>query len=141
MDEHNEGATRESGAVESAAPARQGRADADENVATMAPAVDISENEQGILLRAEMPGVSKDRLEVHADRNGLSIRGDVSIEMPQGMQALYADVQAMRYARSFTLSGELDPERIDAQLKDGVLTLQIPKRAEFQPRRIEVRAG
>lgn len=141
MDERNEVATRESAAVESAASAQQGQAGADENVATMAPAVDISENEQGILLRAEMPGVSKDRLEVHADRNGLSIRGDVSIEMPQGMQALYADVQATRYQRSFTLSGELDPERIDAQLKDGVLTLQIPKRAEFQPRRIEVRAG
>lgn len=141
MDERKEVATRESGAVESAASAQQGQAGADENVATMAPRVDIFENEQGITLRAEMPGVSKDRLEVHADRNGLTIQGDVSIEMPAGMQALYADVQATRYRRSFTLSGELDPERIDAQLKDGVLTLQIPKRAEFQPRRIEVRAG
>lgn len=141
MDERKEVATRESGAVESAASTRQGQAGADENVATMAPRVDIFENEQGITLRAEMPGVSKDRLEVHADRNGLTIQGDVAIEMPAGMQALYADVQATRYRRSFTLSGELDPERIDAQLKDGVLTLQIPKRAEFQPRRIEVRAG
>ena len=140
MEERNEMATRQSGGVESVSSA-QDQAGGDENVATMAPAVDISENEQGITLRAEMPGVSKDRLEVRADRNGLSIRGDVSIEMPQGMQALYADVQATRYVRSFTLSGELDPERIDAQLKDGVLTLQIPKRAEFQPRRIEVRAG
>lgn len=140
MDERKEVATRQSDAVESAGPARD-KATADENIATMAPAVDISENEQGITLRAEMPGVSKDRLEVRADRNGLSIQGDVSIEMPSGMQALYADVQATRYRRSFTLSGELDPERIDAQLKDGILTLRIPKRAEFQPRRIEVRAG
>ncbi len=140
MDERTEVATRQSDAVESAASARD-KATADEKIATMAPAVDISENEQGITLRAEMPGVSKDRLEVRADRNGLSIQGDVSIEMPSGMQALYADVQATRYRRSFTLSGELDPERIDAQLKDGVLTLRIPKRAEFQPRRIEVQAG
>lgn len=107
----------------------------------MAAPVDIFEDEHGITLCAEMPGVSKERLAVHADRNGLSIEGDVSIEMPDDMQALYADVQATRYRRSFTLSGELDTERIDAQLKDGVLTVRIPKRAEFQPRRIEVQAA
>jgi len=145
MNERSEVATRQSDGVESAqtkqAQARQAQSAAEENVATISPAVDISEDARGITLRAEMPGVSRDRLEVHADRNGLSIQGDVSIDIPSGMQALYADVQATRYQRSFTLSGELDPERIDAQLKDGVLTVQIPKRAEFQPRRIEVRAG
>jgi HSP20 family molecular chaperone IbpA len=50
-------------------------------------------------------------------------------------------VQATRYRRSFALSGELDTERIEASLKDGVLTLRIPKRAEFRPRKVEVRAG
>lgn len=109
-----------------------------ENEGTLSPAVDIFENEQGITLLAEMPGVSKDRLQVHADRNGLVIEGDVSIELTAGMEALYADVYATRYRRSFTLSSELDPDRIEARLKDGVLTLHVPKRAEFRPRRIEV---
>ncbi len=132
--------TRPDANVQSTGDAAEQRSGQDE-MRTMMPAVDIFEDEQGITLCAEMPGVSKERLEVHADRNGLSIQGDVSIEMPEGMQALYADVQATRYQRSFTLSGELDPERIDAQLKDGVLTLKIPKRAEFRPRRIEVRSA
>lgn len=140
MEERKEVAARQPDAVE-AANAGQDQASEQGEARAMAPAVDIFEDAQGITLCAEMPGVSKERLDVQADRNGLSIEGDVSIEMPQGMQALYADVRATRYRRSFTLSGELDTERIEAQLKDGVLTLRIPKRAEFRPRRIEVRSA
>jgi HSP20 family molecular chaperone IbpA len=105
----------------------------------LAPAVDIFENAEGITVQAEMPGVSKDRLNVQADRNNLLIEGDVVIEMPSGIEPLYADVQATKYRRSFVLSGELDTERIEANLKDGLLTVRIPKRAEFRPRKIEVR--
>ncbi|MCL4183924.1 MAG: Hsp20/alpha crystallin family protein [Burkholderiaceae bacterium] len=108
---------------------------------TLAPAVDIFEDAGGITLQAEMPGVSKERLEVRADRNGLLIEGQASIDLPAGMEALYADVQATRYRRGFTLSSELDTDRIEASMKDGVLTLYIPKRAEFRPRRIEVQSA
>lgn len=139
METRQEISTRQPDAVQAAQG--QGEAGQQEEVRTMAPRVDIFEDAHGITLRAEMPGVSKERLDVQADRNGLSIEGDVSIEMPDGMQALYADVQATRFRRSFTLSGELDTERIEAQLKDGVLTLKIPKRAEFQRRRIDVQAS
>lgn len=58
--------------------------------------------------------------------------------MPEGMQPLHADVRANRYERSFTLSRELDGNNITASLKDGVLSLRIPKRAEHKPRKIEV---
>jgi HSP20 family molecular chaperone IbpA len=57
------------------------------------------------------------------------------------MEALYADVRVTHYRRSFTLSGELEPDKIEASLKDGVLTVRIPKRAELRPRKIEVQAG
>ena len=67
--------------------------------------------------------------------------GDAVIDMPAGMEAIYADVQATRYARSFVLSGELETDAIDAKMKDGVLTIRIPKRSEFRPRKIEVREG
>ena len=107
----------------------------------IAPPVDIFEDAHGITVQAEMPGVSKDRLNVQADRNSLLIEGDATIDMPAGMEALYADVQATKYRRSFVLSGELETERIEANLKDGVLTVRIPKRAEFRPRKIEVRAA
>ena len=107
----------------------------------LAPAVDMFENSDGITVQAEMPGVSKERLNVQADRNNLLIEGDVVIDMPAGIEALYADVQATKYRRSFVLSGELEAERIEANLKDGLLTVRIPKRAEFRPRKIEVRAA
>ena len=105
------------------------------------PAVDIFEDAHGIMVVAEMPGVSKDRLSVQADRNNLHIEGEAVIDMPKGMEAVYADVQSTRYARSFTLSGELETDAIDAKMKDGVLTIRIPKRSEYRPRKIEVRAG
>ena len=105
------------------------------------PPVDIFEDAHGIMVIAEMPGVSKERLTVHADRNSLQIEGEAQIDTAPGMEAIYADVQSTRYARSFVLSGELETDAIDAKLKDGVLTLRIPKRAEYRPRKIEVQTG
>ena len=116
-------------------------AKAREESLALAPAVDIYENAQGITVQADMPGVSKDGLSIQADRNSLVIEGNAVIDVPAAMEAIHADVQATRYRRSFALSAELDAERIEATLKDGVLTLQIPKRAEFQPRKVEVRVG
>ena len=57
------------------------------------------------------------------------------------MEALYADVRSTRYQRSFSLSSELDGNKVEASLKDGVLTLRIPKREQYKPRKIEVRTG
>lgn len=105
------------------------------------PPVDIFEDMAGITLQADMPGVSKERLDVHIDNDGLSIEGKAEIPMPEGMEPIHADVRSTRYQRSFSLSGELDGNKIDATLKDGVLTLRIPKREQFQPRKIEVRTG
>jgi HSP20 family protein len=62
----------------------------------------------------------------------------VQIAMPQGMEALYAEIQSTRYHRGFTLSGELDAEKIAASVSDGVLSVSIPKRAELRPRKIQV---
>ena len=115
--------------------------DARQQELTMLPAVDIFENESGITVQADMPGVSRDRLDVHIDSDTLTIEGKAVIPMPEGMDALYADIRSTRYQRSFSLSRELDSERIEAALKDGVLTLHIPKREEHRPRRIEVQTA
>jgi HSP20 family molecular chaperone IbpA len=112
---------------------------ASESGGVLRPPVDIFENAEGITLRADMPGVSKDRLNLRLDGPNLLVEGTIEIA-PQGqMQALYADVRSAVYRRSFMLSNELEPDKIDANLKDGVLTVRIPKRAELRPRRIEVR--
>ena len=91
-----------------------------------------------ITLKADLPGVSRDRLEIKVEGNDLSIDGWAEIDMPKGMEALHADVGTTRFGRHFTLSNELETDKISAEIKDGVLTLQLPKRAELQPRKIEV---
>jgi len=95
------------------------------------PAVDIFEDAHQITVQAEMPGVSREKLNVQADRNELLLEGEMAIDMPEGMAPLYADLQTTKYRRSFVLSGELETERIEASLKDGLLTVRIPKRVEF----------
>jgi HSP20 family molecular chaperone IbpA len=128
-------ATRPESAV---APSAQKR----ETELYLRPPADIYEDAEGITLQLDLPGVAKDRLNVHADRTTLVIEGDVKIDLPQGMEALHAEVQSTRYYRSFALSGELlDTEQTQANLKDGVLTVTIPKRAELKPRKIQVKAG
>lgn len=129
MSEKNEVTPRES------SEARAGQAGA----VTLRPPVNIFENAEGITLEADMPGVSKDRLQLQVDQDSLLIEGDLQVTMPEALEALYADVRATRYSRSFALSRELDTDNIDASLKDGVLTLHIPKRAEVRPRKVEVR--
>jgi HSP20 family molecular chaperone IbpA len=107
----------------------------------VSPAVDVFEDVSGITLLADMPGVPRDRLELKIEGDTLSIEGSVQAPTPEGLEAVYAEVRVPRYRRSFTLSRELDTARIDASLKDGVLTLRIPKQAHAQPRRIAVTAG
>jgi HSP20 family molecular chaperone IbpA len=108
---------------------------------TMLPAVDIFEDESGISLHADMPGISKERLNVSVEGNVLSIEGDAKLPMPEGMEALHADIRATHYHRTFTLGSEMDTEKVDASLKNGVLTLRIPKKEELKPRKIEVQLG
>jgi HSP20 family protein len=105
------------------------------------PAVDVFEDETGITLLADMPGVPRDQLELHVEGDSLLIEGRVQPQTPTGLEAVYAELRVPRYRRSFTLSRELDSSKIDASLKDGVLTLRIPKQAHAQPRRIAVNAG
>ena len=122
-------ATSESAAAEKRAPQRE---------TVLVPAVDIFEDAHQITVQAEMPGVSREKLNVQADRNGLLIEGEMEIDMPAGMTALYADLQTTKYRRTFILSGELETERIEATLKDGLLTVRVPKRVEFRTRKIKV---
>lgn len=113
-------------------------AEARETPVVLQPPVDICEDSDGITLIADMPGVSRDRLNIQVDKDTLSIEGEARIAMPEGMKPLYADVRSTHYRRSFALSGELDTDHIDASLKDGVLSLRIHKRPESKPRKIDV---
>jgi HSP20 family protein len=109
--------------------------------APIRPPVDIWEDKEGITLCADMPGVSKDRLSLRVDGNNLIVEGQLQLELSENAEALYADVRSSLYRRTFSLSGELETGKIEASLKDGVLTVHIPKRAELRPRKIEVQAS
>ena len=84
------------------------------------PPVDVVEDAQGLTLRADLPGVPKDRLSVHVDGDRLTIEGEMGLEMPREMEATHVEVGLPRYRRVFTLSRELDPERLKAELKQTV---------------------
>ena len=105
------------------------------------PPVDVIEDAEGITVYADLPGVPKERLDVHIDGEVLVIEGEMGLEMPQEMEATHVEVSLPRYRRVFTLSRELDPERMSAELKQGVLKVRIHKAEHAKPRRIEVSGG
>ena len=110
----------------------------EQDTRSVVPRVDVYEDESGITLLADLPGVPRDQLELKVEGDTLLVEGTVQPPTPEGLEAVYAEVRVPRFRRSFTLSRELDTQRIDANLKDGVLTLRIPKPEALKPRRIEI---
>lgn len=108
---------------------------------TVLPPVDIFEDESGFTVIADMPGVSKDQLNVRVTGDSLLIEGTASVPDIGSMELVYGEVQTPQYRRSFTLSRELDLGKIEASLNNGVLRLRIPKGEEAKPRRIDVSAS
>ncbi len=102
------------------------------------PPVDVFEDATGITLLADLPGVPKDRLHLQVEAETLTIEAEVALEVPEGTEATHAEVNLPRYRRVFTLSRELDTDKVSAEFRNGVLTLRIPKAEHAQPKRIEV---
>jgi len=103
------------------------------------PPVDVFENESGITLLADLPGVARENLGVRIDGDTLLIEATATLVGPSEMELVHGEAQVPSYRRQFTLSRELDSGRIDASLKDGVLRLTIPKLEEAKPRQVTVR--
>lgn len=102
------------------------------------PPVDVIEDPTGITLVADMPGVSKDNLNLRLEAQSLTVEGSLSLDLPPDMESRYAEVRHQYYERTFALSRELDGEKATAELANGVLTVRIPKTAEAAPRKIPV---
>jgi HSP20 family protein len=110
-------------------------------MAALVPPVDVIEDEAGITVTADLPGVAKENLAIRVDGDTLTIEAPVTLGEAQNMEPVYVEIRAAQYKRSFTLSRELDTAKIDAALKDGVLKLYLPKVEQAMPRRIEVKPG
>jgi HSP20 family molecular chaperone IbpA len=104
----------------------------------LTPAVDVVEDSSGITLYADLPGVSKEKLDLRTESDRLTIEAEIGIAVPEGLQSTHTEVPLGRFRRTFTLSKELDASKVTAQLVQGVLRLRIPKAEHAQPRRIQV---
>ncbi len=103
------------------------------------PAVDIYENEDEILLHADMPGVLKENISVDIDNGTLSLSGIRNIET-KGV-AGWEEFSDVQYVRSFSVPQTIDVGRVEAELKDGVLRLHLPKSEAAKPRQIEIKTA
>jgi HSP20 family molecular chaperone IbpA len=102
------------------------------------PTTDIFETEHALTLVAEMPGVDKDRVDVSVEDGVLTIQGQLDFSKYEGLRPVYTEYNIGHYRRIFTLSNRIDQNSISAEMKDGVLTLVLPKAEEAKPRRISV---
>ncbi len=134
-------AVQTSSAQDPAAARTDVGADANAPQPYVVPPVDVYENDNAITLLADLPGVPKEQLQVRVDGDTLVIEATAAAGGPQDMELVYGELQCPAYRRQFTLSRELDTSRIEAQLRDGVLRLTLPKAEEARPRRIQVQAA
>ena len=104
------------------------------------PKVDIWETEEDIQLVAEMPGVDEKNVDINLQDQTLTILGRVTPDEMKGYDKVYSEYHVGNYERSFTLAQDIDRDKIKATMKQGVLTLVLPKSESAKPRRIEVKA-
>lgn len=105
---------------------------------TYVPPVDIYETNEGLWLWADMPGVDEQSIDVHLDNGVLTIEGQVDVKEYGDVTPLYTEYNVGNYVRRFTLSNDVDSDRIVARMQNGVLELEIPKSERAKPRRISV---
>ncbi len=125
--------TQDKQEVKTEEPTRPGR--------TYVPNVDISETENALWLRADMPGVKEDSIEISVEKNVLSIEGQVALQEYENLAPVYTEYNVGNYQRRFTLSNAIDADKIHAHLTNGVLELELPKAESAKPRRVAVQVG
>ncbi len=105
---------------------------------TFVPTADIYEDRDSLKVTLEMPGVEKGNVEVRVEEGVLFVEGRLDLSKYRGLQPLYTEYNIGNYARSFRLSNAIDQDKIGAELKDGVLSLTLPKAEKAKPRTIQV---
>ncbi len=118
---------------------QRGLGDEDLASRSWAPPVDVYETDQNLVLRAELPGIDPKDVEARVEDNTLYLKGERKLEN-EGKNGNYHRVERAygTFVRSFSLPGSIDPNRVAAEYKDGILTLTLPKREEAKPRTIQI---
>lgn len=110
-------------------------------VKAMVPPVDVYETDDGLILLADMPGVSKDTLDLKVEDNVLYLHGTIAETPGEEVSPEYVEVRGREYFRAFTLGPEFDRDKIEASFKQGTLRLFIPKHEAEKPRKIEIKVA
>lgn len=119
-----------------------GRTSQEQNLTPWAPAVDIFEGEHELVVKADLPDIRPEELDVRVENNILTIRGERKFEKKvDEKNYLRVERSYGSFARSFSLANTVNTDAIKADYKDGVLTLSIPKREEAKPKQIKVSVG
>jgi HSP20 family protein len=105
------------------------------------PRADIYETDDEIVVVADMPGVDENTVDITLENNVLTINGYVEPMELEGYSLAYAEYSVGDYQRAFSLSDQVDREKIEAELRDGVLRLHLPKITEAKVRKIAIKAG
>jgi HSP20 family protein len=111
------------------------------NVKTFIPRVDIYETHDAIFLIADMPGVDEKSVDVELEKNILTIAGRVNRDEVKGSNLVYSEYETGDYERTFTLSDEIDGEKIVAIVKNGTLRLELPKAEKVKRKKIAIKAA
>lgn len=102
------------------------------------PVTDIFETPEALTVVLEMPGVDRDGIEASVENDIVTIEGRIDFAKYEAMQPVYTEYNVGHYARSFEISNKIDQNKIGAQMKDGVVTIVLPKAEQAKPRRIQV---
>jgi len=102
------------------------------------PVTDIFETPEALTVVLEMPGVERGSIEANVENDVVTIAGQIDFAKYEGMQPLYTEYNVGHYARSFEISNKIDQGKITAQMKDGVVTIVLPKAEQAKPRKIQV---
>ena len=108
------------------------------SVANFTPAVSFDDTGEALTLRAELPGLTEKEIDINVTANTLTVKAARKTEAPEGYTAHRRERQSFSFAQSYELPSRVDPEKVQASLKQGVLTLTLPKVAEAQPKKVTV---
>ncbi len=118
---------------------REERTPATKTERPMVPPVDIYETAEGLILVADMPGVSKDKVDVKIEENVLEIRGEIADLPGEDVSPVYAELTGKEYYRAFTIGPEFDLDKVEASMEAGMLRIFLPKIEAEKPRKIEIK--
>lgn len=105
------------------------------------PRANITDKGEAYVVRAALPGLSPESLSLQVTQEGLTLSGERKLEVPEGYSVHRQERTSKRFSRTFTLPAKVDPEKVEALFKDGILSVTLPRVAALKPRQIEVKVG